>query len=250
MKTRKHLVIPDTQVKSGVPLDHLSACGEYIAYKRPDVVVMIGDFADMPSLSSYDKGTRSFEGRRYKKDIEAAKRGMELLVTPFAKVRGYQPQMILTLGNHEDRIDRAVESDPKLDGMLSIDDLEYEKFGWKVYPFLKPVTVDGVTYCHYMPSGQMGRPCTSARSILSKYHQSCIVGHQQGRDIAYAKRASGQTITAIIAGSFYQHEEEYLNPVTNTHWRGIYVLHEVRDGEFDEMAVSLGYLKRKYNKEG
>jgi hypothetical protein len=124
---------------------------------------MIGDFADMPSLSSYDKGTKSFEGRRYKKDVEAVKKGMELLVSPFAKIRGYDPEMILTLGNHEDRIDRAVESDPKLDGMLSIEDLGYEAFGWKVYPFLKPVTVDGVTYCHFMPSGQMGRPCTSAR---------------------------------------------------------------------------------------
>jgi hypothetical protein len=92
----------------------------------------------------------------------------------------------------------------------------------------------------------MGRPCTSARAILSKYHQSCVAGHQQGRDIAYGKRADGKPITAIIAGSFYLHDEPYLNPITNSVWRGIYMLHEVNQGSFDEMAVSIGYLERKY----
>jgi hypothetical protein len=108
------------------------------------------------------------------------------------------------------------------------------------------VEIDGVAYSHYFPSGQMGRPCTSARAILTKHHQSAFAGHQQGRDIAYGKRADGKAITTIIAGSYYEHDEPYLNPFTNRHWRGVYMLHEVNDGEFDEMAVSLNYLKRKY----
>ena len=37
----------------------------------------------------------------------------------------YKPKMILTLGNHENRINRVIENDPKLDGTLSIDDLMY-----------------------------------------------------------------------------------------------------------------------------
>jgi hypothetical protein len=108
------------------------------------------------------------------------------------------------------------------------------------------MTIDGVAYCHYFPTGTMGRPCTSARALMNKYHMSCIAGHQQGRDIAYGKRADGTPMTTLIAGSFYQHEEEYLSPISNAHWRGIYVFHEVKDGAFDEMAVSMNYLKRKY----
>jgi hypothetical protein len=53
-------------------------------------------------------------------------------------------------------------------------------------------------------------------------------------------------MTAIIAGSFYEHEETYMSPQSNNHWRGIYELNEVKDGSFDEMAVSLKFLKRKY----
>ena len=53
-------------------------------------------------------------------------------------------------------------------------------------------------------------------------------------------------MTAIISGSFYQHDYKYLSPFTNRHWRGTYFLHEVRDGQFDEMALSIGFLKRRY----
>jgi hypothetical protein len=92
----------------------------------------------------------------------------------------------------------------------------------------------------------MGHPITSAKAILTKLHMSAFAGHQQGRDIAYAKRADGQDMTAIISGSFYQHDEEYMSPFTNNHWRGMYFLHEVKGGSFDEMAVSINYLKRRF----
>ena len=75
----KHLIIPDTQVKPGVDLNYLAWVGKYIVEKKPDVVVQIGDFADMPSLSSYDTGKKSFEGRRYKDDIELTEQQKTIL---------------------------------------------------------------------------------------------------------------------------------------------------------------------------
>ena len=55
-------------------------------------------------------------------------------------------------------------------------------------------------------------------------------------------------MTAIIAGSCYEHDEGYMGPQGNEHWRGFYMLHEVKDGAFDEMAVSLNYLRERYGK--
>src|ERR1035437_3365549 len=78
VRSRTHLIIPDCQVHSGVPTQHLEWVGKYIAQKRPDVIVCIGDFADMPSLCSYDKGKKSFEGRRYVLDIEPPAEAWEL----------------------------------------------------------------------------------------------------------------------------------------------------------------------------
>ena len=49
----KILLIPDTQVKENVDLTHLTALGNFIVHKKPDIIVHIGDHYDMPSLSSY-----------------------------------------------------------------------------------------------------------------------------------------------------------------------------------------------------
>jgi hypothetical protein len=250
----KILVIPDSQVKPGVSLDYLRCIGRYIVDKKPDVIVHIGDFADMPSLSSYDKGKKAFEGRRYKADIAAARAGMDMLLGPMReynairkrdKKGAYHPRMILTLGNHEQRILRAIEDEPLLDGTIGIEDLQYAEAGWEVFPFLEIVTVEGVAFSHYFQTGGMGRPASSAQAMLTKKFMSCIAGHQQGRNMASAYRADGKRITAIIAGSCYDHEEDYLSQA-NAHWHGLVMLHNVCDGEFDEMFVPLHYLKQRY----
>lgn len=253
--TKRHLVIPDVQFRPGDDPAFLTAIGNYIVKKQPDVIVCLGDFADFPSLSSYDKGKKSFEGKRYKSDVEATHLAMEALLGPIRrhniaaaknKQKRYKPRMVLTYGNHEERIVRAVNDDPKLEGVLSLDDLGYKKFGWETYPFLEVVVIDGVAYSHYFVTGVAGRPCSSAAVMLSRKHQSCIAGHQQGLQIAMGSRADGQPITAVIAGSCYLHDEDYMGPQGNKHWRGILVLHEVKDGQFDLMPVSLAFLMQKY----
>ncbi len=249
---RKIFVIPDVQAKPGNDFSYLMRAGQYMVDKRPDVVVCIGDFADMESLSSYDKGKKSFEGRRYKRDVEAAHEAMSALLTPMVDYnaahpkRPYKPRMVLTLGNHEERISRAVNDDPKLDGVLSVKDLQYEDFGWEVYPFLEVVVVDGIAFSHYFTTGVMGRPAGTAAAQLRKTNMSCIAGHQQGKQIAYATRADGSTITSIVAGSFYEHDEDYMGAQGNRHFRGCVMLHEVHDGAFDEMWISLRYINSRY----
>lgn len=251
----RHIIIPDVQIRPGDNTDFLERIGRYIVEKKPEVLIQIGDFADLPSLSSYDVGKRTFEGRRYRADVEAVHAAMARLLAPIHEYnikqrangkKQYKPRMVLTLGNHCDRIDRAVNSDPKLDGTLSVDDLRYKEFGWEVYPFLEVVSIDGIAYSHYFVTGVAGRPASTAQVLLNKKHQSCIAGHQQGRQAASAYRADGSRITAIIAGSCYEHDEDYMGPQGNKHWRGLIVCNEVHDGEFDELYVSLDYLKRKY----
>lgn len=251
----KHLVIPDVQVKPGQNWDFLRHIGQYIVDKKPDTVICIGDFADMPSLSSYDAGKKSFEGRRYKHDVMAAQEAMAHLMAPLVAhnrnaimnhKRRYLPRLIMTLGNHENRINRVVETDPKLDGTLSIDDLKYRDFGWEVIPYLEPIIVDGIAYSHFFTSGVLGRPVTSARVLVQKKHMSCVMGHVQNFEVHTEYRGDGKRVTGMFAGCCYEHAEDYLGPQGNNHYRGIHMLHEVSDGEFDHMAVSLTYLRKKY----
>ena len=66
-----HLVIPDSHAHPDFNNDRFDWLGHLINDVKPDVVVDIGDMFDMPSLCSYDKGTKGFEGRRYRADIAA-----------------------------------------------------------------------------------------------------------------------------------------------------------------------------------
>jgi len=241
--SKRHLVIPDGQVKDGVPLEHWTWIGKYIAEKRPDSIINIGDFADMPSLSSYDVCKKSFEGRRYKKDIDASLRGMDLLMNPIAQASNYNPLKKLTLGNHEHRIDRAVENDPKLDGLISTADLKYGDYGWGVVPFLEPVKIDGIEYVHYVTSGVMGRAAASAQVALRERQCSVVQGHVQHVDIAIHKKTQN---FALFSGICYQHTEEYLGAQGNGQKPGIWVLNEVCDGQADLLQISLNYLRRRY----
>lgn len=251
---RKVLVIPDTQVKAGVPTEHLKWISNYAVTKQHDAIIHLGDHWDMPSLSSYDKGKKSFEGRRYKADIEAGNEGMKLITSSIDEhnerqrkngKKQYRPYKWYLDGNHDQRIQRAVEDDAKLDGTIGLEDRDLT--GWENIPFLTPLNINDVIFCHYLVSGVMGRPITTAGALLTKKHQSCVVGHQQGRQVATGSKADGSPLTGIIAGSCYQHEEEYMGTQGNRHWRGILVLHELKDGHFDEMFVSLDFLKERYS---
>ena len=51
-------------------MTYISSQYKYSIFEeKPDVVVCLGDWFDMASLSSHDKGKKSFEGRRYKQDV-------------------------------------------------------------------------------------------------------------------------------------------------------------------------------------
>jgi hypothetical protein len=247
------LILEDVQAKDGTDFSYLKRIGQYAVDKRPDVLLCIGDFADMESLSSYDKGKKSYEGRRYSKDIAAAHEAMSAFLTPMLDYNAahpeapYKPRMVMCLGNHENRINRVVEEDPKLAGTISIDDLQYDAFGWEVYPFLEVVVIEGVAFAHYFVTGVRGQPASSAAAQLRVANMSCCAGHQQGKQIAYAKRADGAILTSIISGSCYEHFEGFLGPQTNKqHWRGFFMLHDVRNGTFDEMPVSLSFINQRY----
>jgi hypothetical protein len=254
-KGRIHIVIGDTQVKEEVPTFHLSWIGRYIVdqFAGSDAAVIhLGDHWDMPSLSSYDKGKKAMEGRRYLADIGDGNRAFAVLNEPLARFnQGKQtpwwPDRHFFMGNHENRIVRACELDAQLDGMLSLDDLDTQD--WQVHPFLEPETIDGITYAHYFYNPNTGRPYggENLHPRLKTIGRSFTMGHQQG--LNYAVRPVGnRRHHGLVLGSTYLHDEKYLGPQSTAYWRGIVVCHQVERGMYDPMFVSLDYLCRRYEK--
>lgn len=243
-----HVFIPDTQVKPGVPNDHLVWLGRWLKHRwggKPLVLVHAGDHWDMPSLSSYDKkGGKKMEGRRVFADIEAGNRAFELL----NDATGDQPlwRKVLLRGNHEDRINRAIENDVTLDGLLSLDQLKSP--GWEVHDFLVPVTIDGVTYCHYFYHPMTGRAYggDNLGLRLKTIGHTFVMGHQQTYLSASRYLANGERQRGVVAGAFYQHDEDYKGPQGNAHWRGVLIFNNVHAGSFDINEVEIDYLCRRF----
>ena len=248
------------QVKADIPLEHLSWVGQYIVdefYDKDDVTIInLGDFADFPSLSMYDRGKKAMEGRRYLVDVDAANEGWALLNAPLVahnknlaktKHAQWRPRRIILLGNHEDRVTRATEDNAQLSELLNLDHLDYARSGWEVIPFLEVLWVDGVAYSHYFYNPMTGKALGGASidTRLKTIGMSFTMGHQQ--TLMYGLRfVGGKSQHGLVAGACYLHNEEYKGPQGNAHWRGLIVKYEVNDGSYCPLFVSLDFLCRRY----
>lgn len=244
-RVRSHLLIPDLQVRADVDWSHLEAIGNYAVHAQPDVIVQIGDWPDMFSLSSYDKGKLSAEGRRLRDDFASVRASVELLMKPIHKHNKgrrnrYQPRLVITEGNHDARLHRFVDENPAFAGFFSDDPFGFKAAGFEVFPFLQIARIDNLEYTHYLPTAS-GNAITTAAGLLRVRHSSISVGHSHKIDIAYhATHHIG-----LISGAAYTHSESYAHGSDNFK-RGIWRKSEVRNGTYDPMFVSIDYLKRRW----
>lgn len=243
----KIVVVADTQCKPTESLEYMRHIGLYIADQKPDVVVHIGDNWDFPSLSSYDKGKKSFEGRRLVADLKAGTDGLTIL-TEAARSKGGNPRFVFCMGNHEERIDRVAENIPELDGFVGSELLPLESLGWEVVDFLKPIEIAGINFVHYLANPFNGKPYGgSALNQLKHVGKSFVVGHKQCLDFCNRPLLDGSMQIGIINGACYPFDESYKGPQGNVHFRGLTVLHEAKNGFACPMFVSLDYLKGRYD---
>lgn len=256
----RHYVIPDVQVRPGDIVDHLDWIAKDIVRRKPDVIVCIGDFYDLPSLSKYSPaGGLEKEGARVLADIEAGNEAMARLVGPihFERARlarrrqkRWNPRMIFTEGNHCYRIARFASEDARFHGLVGTHLLPIEHYGWERYPFEQPVQVDGIWYCHYWKTAHSPRPIGgSIDNRLNKLGFSFVQGHEQGRRYGDRPLANGKTIHGLVVGSCYLGVETYRGPQGANEWRGVAVLNDVREGDYDPMFLTLRYLCREYTGE-
>lgn len=247
----EHIMIPDTQLRPGVPYDHIVACGNYICDKRPETIIVIGDWWDLPSLNSYEKpGSSFFEDVSFQGDIEFPNMVMGEFLKPIKKLgkKGYHPRLVFTEGNHEYRLQRMMDLDPvRTSGVYGRHMFNLDAF--EVYPFLDIVTIDGIMYSHYFCNPQSllrGVLGGQMDNRLNKLKRSFTQGHQQAHITGSQFLPDGSRIRGLVSGAFYQHEEAYQGPQGQNYWRGVSYKHEVRDGDYDLMEVSLSYLIKEW----
>lgn len=211
------------------------------------MLIDLGDNADFPSVSTHSQpGSLEKEGQRLIADIEVAKEADRIM---FEAMGDFRPKRMIRLrGNHEQRLERYLQSNPVLDGLVGLHLLDDGE--WEIVPFKNGapgvIVVDGIHYAHYFANPNTGKPIGgSATYKLSAIGVPFVQGHVQGYDIGTRQYATGKVIRGIVAGSYYAHDEPYKGQANN-HDRCCVVLNEVKDGRFSEMPLTIDYLCRKY----
>jgi len=217
-------------------------------------VVNIGDGADMPSLSGYDKGKRTFQGRTYRADIDAHLDFEEKLWNEVKKRKKKLPYRVYCMGNHDERILRATNLSPELEGAISISDLRLDFYYDDVvsYNGRTPgiIEIDGVCYAHYFTSGIMGNPISGehvAYSLLTKQFTSCTAGHNHTLDFSVRTNPLGRKIMGLCCGCYQDYEADWAGETNKLWWRGVVIKRDVDKGCYNPEFISLEALKNEYN---
>ena len=248
-----HLVFGDAHAHP----DHNNSRADWLSKLiydvRPDVVIDLGDTADFPSLSSYDKGKRSFQGRSYARDVASHNDFQDRVWHQYRKNKKRYPKRIRLIGNHEQRIDRALDLHPELQGTVSYDDLQLDQYNDIIVPYngSSPgvIDVDGVSYAHYFISGVMGRPIGGEHpgySLVSKKHQSCTQGHTHVFDHCVRTSEHGNNLHGLLTGCFLDYDTDWAGQANKLWYKGCFIKRNVYKGSYDLETISMNALRYEY----
>lgn len=256
-----HLVIPDTHNYHGDDSTRLDWLGQYIEDQQPEVIFIMGDWWDMNSINYFDKyGTLRKEGEKISLDIDA---GMNAIRRIFYTYQGanekrakqkkklYVPRIIFIEGNHEDRLNRFINDNPLLEGLLCTvkDILHTHMPGIEWVPYGKSIEVDDILYTHILFSG--GRPisgrvntCGDALKLVDK---SIVFVHTHRLEWKqFMRLGSNKLITAFNAGCFIKTQPKYVEASNPNWWSGVSMLEPDGEGNFDMKIISIHTLKSIY----
>lgn len=251
------LVVPDQHAHPNHGNERFDWLAQLTIDIKPDIVVNGGDAADMASLSEYERGKRSFHGKSYKKDILAHQEAQDRWWGPVKATKKKTPYRIVLEGNHEHRIERALDLSPELVGTIGFGDYLFEEYYHEVvrYDGQLPgiIDVEGILFAHFFPTGISGRPVGGERPahmLLAKNGCSSVAFHSHTLDFATRKTVSGTTLNSVVAGCYQDYVNDWAGAV-GKFWRpGVVILSNVSGGNFDFQFVSLETMRDVYGKPG
>jgi predicted phosphodiesterase len=166
LNLKRILFIPDTHVPyhNKKAFDLLLKVAQDL---KPEIVVILGDFADLYSVSKFIKDPS--RKNKLKWEIEQVNLALDRIE------RLNAPLVIYLEGNHEFRLNRYIsEKVPELDGILDVKQaFNLKNRGWVHVPYRKDYKLGKVYLTHDVDA--VGR--NAAHKVIDTYLHSAITGH-------------------------------------------------------------------------
>lgn len=231
--------------------------GKFLYDIKPDLVVDLGDGADMRSLNSFDtRKPQAIVAQSYQADIETYNDAMERMRYYFKVNKRKRPMYVGFEGNHENRIKTAIATDPRLEGEkygVSFKHLNTNMWFDEYHEYHnnapKIANYHGVDFAHFITAGNFGRPLSGihhAYGLIQTRYRSCTVGHTHKRDVYFKDGAGNRGAIGLVAGCFKGSEEDWAGQSNADWWKGVIVKENLSDGLYEPRFVSLETLRREY----
>lgn len=247
------VIVPDQHAHSNHNNDRADWLGNLIKDLRPQVVINMGDAADMPSLSSYDKGTRAFQGRSYKADIDAHLEFQDRMWHPLRKTKKKLPYKVVLEGNHEFRTERALDLSPELTGTIGFSDYKFDDYYDRVVRYEGGTPgvfeIEEILFAHYFITGVSGRPMGGehpAHTLITKNKMSSCCAHSHLYDYCSQTNINGKTHNGLVVGCYQDYINDWSGNIGKLWRSGITVLRNVDKGDFDVQFISINTLRKEY----
>lgn len=236
--------------------NRFSWLGDFIFDIKPDYVVDLGDGADMRSLNTYDtRYPESVVLQSYEQDINYYNDAQERLRWKFKAQKKKKPAWFGFEGNHENRIKKAISTDPRLEGTnygISFNHLntndwfteyhEYSNSAPAIYNY------DGIDYAHFIAAGNYGTAMSGehhAFNLLKKRMRSVTVGHSHKRNVYFRDDAKA---IGLVAGCYKGAPESWAGQANDEWASGVVVKRNIDNGYYDFQWVSIEALEREYGR--
>lgn len=187
------LVIPDMHI----PYHSVSGWSLLLSVVRgwqPDIIVIIGDFADMYAISLHDKDpSRAFRLEEELIEVEEKIQELDAAALPNASRRIYIE------GNHEHRISRFIKKNPvlhNLRGLSFAELIRLQEKGWEFYPYGTHTTVGKLNLTHDV--GYAG--VNAVRQTGQVFESNVVTGHTHRMAVHYFGNVRGESHVSASFG--------------------------------------------------
>lgn len=205
----------------------LAAAVAYLRKRKPDVLLLNGDFADFYTISRYTKNPKK---RNFKREVKLLREGLAWLRSQFASSR-----IVYKLGNHDERWDHWLWNHaPEISDLPQVrlpSILGAKKYGIEFVGDGRPVMAGKLAVFHgHELSGGPFVPAMPARSAFLRTTASVMVGHHHRTSTHTQPNWKHEEIVCWSVGCLADLNPEYSR--VNSHNHGCAVIDVAADGQF------------------
>ena len=153
----------------------ISCLFQVIKHIKPSIFILGGDSMDFNTISNYNRHKpKLIEGSRIGNDY---KRFFDDIISPLNELLGDNCKKYFLKGNHEERVDRLIEAEPKLEGLIEIEK-NIDLSDWVVSEYKDILTLGHMNFTHGLYWNKY-----HANKNVQVYQKNIFYGHVHSHQV-------------------------------------------------------------------